>query len=42
MPVGMASAQAVVMGEKVYVGGGFTKKENHKYHVFQYNTSRDE
>ena len=42
MPVGMASAQAVVMGEKVYVAGGFTKKENHKYHVFQYNTSRDE
>ena len=30
------------MAEKVYVGRGFTKKENHKYHVFQYNTSRDE
>ena len=42
MPVGVASAQAVVMGEKVYMGEGFTKKENHKYHVFQYNTSKDE
>ena len=42
MPVGMYSAQTVVTGEKVYVGGGVTKKGNHKYHVFQYNTSKDE
>ena len=35
----MYSAQAVVMGEKVYVGGGLSKKSNH---VIKYNTTRDE
>jgi len=35
----MYSAQAVVMGEKVYVGGGLTDE---KCYVFQYNTSRDD
>jgi len=35
----MYSAQAVVMGEKVYVGGGLSKKSNH---VMKYNTTRDE
>ena len=38
----MYSAQAVVMGEKVYMGGGFTEKVEGRYHVFQYNTSKDE
>ena len=36
------SAQAVVMGEKVYVGGGATKKDEDRHHIFQYHTSRDE
>jgi len=35
----MFSAQAVVMGEKVYVGGGMSQKSNH---VIKYNTTRDE
>ena len=38
-PVKMHSAQAVVIGEKVYVGGGFTEKPDDK---FQYNTSTNE
>ena len=38
----MYSAQAVVMGEKVYVGGGATKKVVDFHLVFQYNTSQDE
>jgi len=38
-PVEMYSAQAVVMREKVYVGGG---RSDDKYHVFQYTTTRDE
>ena len=38
----MHSAQAVVMGERVYVGGGLTEKPDNKFHVFQYNTTRDE
>jgi len=29
------------MGEKVYVGGGDTEKRDNKFHVFQYNTTRD-
>ena len=40
-PVRMSRAQAVVMGEKVYVGGGDTEKRDNKFHVFQYNTTRD-
>ena len=38
----MSDAQAVVMGEKVYVGGGATAKPDDANHVFQYNTSQDE
>ena len=38
----MYSAQAVVVGEKVYVGGGFTEKIEDRHRVFQYHTSRDE
>ena len=37
----MSNAHAVVMGEKVYVGGGATEDEEDS-HVFQYNKSRDE
>jgi len=39
VPVGMYSAQAVVMGEKVYVGGG---RNVDKYRIFQYTTTREE
>ena len=38
----MDGAQAVVMGDKVYVGGGITEKLADKFHVFQYTTTRDE
>jgi len=38
----MRAAQAVVMGEKVYVGGGDTEKSDEKFHVFQYSTFRNE
>ena len=38
----MSSAQAVVMGEKVYVGGGAPDKYEGTFRVFQYNTTRDE
>ena len=41
-PVEMHSAQAVVMGDKVYVGGGITGKLVDKFHIFKYNTTRDE
>ena len=41
-PVEMSYAQAVVMGEKVYVGGGITEKQDDEFHVFQYTTTRDE
>jgi len=41
-PMGMSHAQAVVMGEKVYVGGGFTEWYCEKYNIFQYSTFRDE
>ena len=40
--LGRFSAQAVVMGEKVYVGGGITEKLVDKFHIFKYNTTRDE
>ena len=39
MPVVMAGAQAVVMEEKIYIGGGSTRGDQQ---VFQYNPSRDE
>ena len=38
----MHTAQAVVVGEKVYVGGGLTEKIEDRFHVFQYTTARDE
>ena len=40
MPVGMAKAHAVMMEEKVYIGGGTTKRV--EYRIFQYDTSKDE
>ena len=42
IPVEMSDAQGVVMGEKVYVGGGVTEIHYRVVHVFQYNTSQDE
>ena len=42
MPVGMSGAQGVVMGEKVYIGGGLTESVEDCKQVFQYNPSRDE
>jgi len=41
-PVGMVGAQAVVMGEKVYVGGGDTEKWDDKFQFFEYTITRDE
>ena len=41
MPVGMNSAQAVVMGEKIYIGGGVTENEDDA-RIFQYDPPRDE
>jgi len=38
----MSCAQSVVMGEKVYVGGGDTEKWDDKFQFFQYNTIKDE
>ena len=38
----MFACQAVVMGEKVYVGGGNAWDDTEGYNVFQYNTSRQE
>ena len=42
MPVGMVRSQAVVMGEKVYVGGGGTEHGEDRKQVFQYDPSQDE
>ena len=42
MPVGMSKAQAVVMGNKVYVGGGVTESVEDFNQVLQYDPSRDE
>ena len=42
MPVGMSRPQVVVMGEKVYIGGGTTESSQNYTWVFQYNPSRDE
>ena len=41
MPVGMARPQAVVMREKVYVGGGHTESFDDRKQVFQYDPSRN-
>jgi len=35
-------SQTVVMGEKVYVGGGITEEDQDRHHVYQYNPSWDE
>ena len=37
----MHSAQAVVMGEKAYVGGGDTENRVDRFHIFQYITFKD-
>ena len=42
MPVKMADAQAVVMGEKIYVGGGTTENTGDGKQVLQYDLSHDE
>ena len=42
MPVGMSKAQAVMMGNKVYVGGGVTDIVSDFNQVLQYDPSRDE
>ena len=42
MPVGMTKTQAVVMGEKVYIGGGGTELSEDRNQVFQYNASQNE
>ena len=42
MPVEMFRVQAVMIGEKVYMGGGSTEKVEYHVLVFQYDPSRDE
>ena len=42
MPVKMEKPQAVVMGEKVYVGGGLTESFDNYNQVFQYDPLRNE
>ena len=41
MPVKMVRPQAVVMGEKVYIGGGGTERGEDYKQVFQYDPSRN-
>ena len=41
MPVGMTRPQVVMIGEKVYIGGGFTDSVEDRKQVFQYDPSRD-
>ena len=43
MPAGMVGPQAVVMGEKVYIGGGISECSKEECNqVLQYDPSRDE
>ena len=42
MPVEMLRPQVVSIGEKVYIGGGHTGKDDTFEQVFQYDPSRDE
>ena len=42
MPVKMDKPQAVVMGEKIYVGGGTTESAGDRSQVFQYDLSHDQ
>ena len=42
MPVGMVRSQVVVMGEKIYMGGGGTENSKDCNQVFQYDPSRNE
>ena len=42
LPVGMGRPQVVVVGEKVYVGGGNAVNKDHNCLVFQYNPASDE
>lgn len=41
LPVGMFRAQATVIGDCVYVGGGITEEEEGDFYVFEYNTTED-
>ena len=41
MPVKIEGPQAVVMGEKIYLGGA-TENDGDNHRVFQYDPSRDE
>ena len=42
MPVGKGGSQVVVMGEKVYIGGGATEHGEDYNQVFQYDPSREQ
>ena len=42
MPVKMGKPDGVVMGEKIYIGGGVTENVEDNHQVFQYDPSRDE
>ena len=37
VPVGMSSACVIVVGEKMYLGGGYTTEKNAAHKVFQYD-----
>ena len=41
LPIGMARPQVVVVGEKIYVGGGAADSHDDYYLVFRYNPDRD-
>ena len=41
LPVGMCEAQTVVVGDKVYYGGGFATDDDDQYRVFCYSPSED-
>ena len=42
VPVKIERPQAVVMGEKIYMGGGDSENHEENHRVFQYDPSRDE
>ena len=41
LPVGMFRAQATVIGDSVYVGGGLTENEASDFYVFEYSLNED-
>ena len=41
VPLEMSRAKAIVVGEKVYVGGGYTSERSDRYKFFQYNWRGD-